>query len=113
MCSQNETQKNQIHTLGVDIGGVLVVDHVVQVGDLALGIGDDGELEVGAGDLVDVLDPGVVGLGAVGTQTDQLDTASSELGLELSKGTKLGGTDGGEVILFQRPHWLVTGVLAI
>jgi hypothetical protein len=36
------------------------------VGDLALGVGDDGEGELGAGDLVDVLDPGVVRLGAVG-----------------------------------------------
>lgn len=56
----------QSHALGVDVGGVLVVDHVVLVGDLALGVGDDGEGELGAGDLVDVLDPGVVRLGAVG-----------------------------------------------
>lgn len=88
----------QSHTLGVDVGGVLVVDHVVQVGDLALGVGDDGELEVGAGDLVDVLDPAVVGLDAVGAQTDELDTAGSELGLEFGEGTEFGGTDGGEII---------------
>ena len=34
----------------------------------------------------------------VGTQTDQLDTAGSELGLQLGEGTELGGADGGEVI---------------
>lgn len=88
----------QSHALGVDVGGVLVVDHVVLVGDLALGVGDDGELEVGASDLVDVLDPAVVGLDAVGAQTDELDTAGSELGLELGEGAQLGGADGGEVI---------------
>lgn len=88
----------QSHTLGVDVGGVLVVDHVVQVGDLALRVGDDGELEVGAGDLVDVLDPAVVGLDLVGAQANELDTASSELGLELGEGAQLGGADGGEVI---------------
>lgn len=88
----------QSQTLGVDVGGVLVVDHVVQVGDLALGVGDDGELQLGAGDLIDILDPAVVGLDVVGAQTDELDTTSSELGLELGEGTELGGADGGEVI---------------
>lgn len=88
----------QSHALGVDVGGVLVVDHVVGVGNLALGVGDDGELELGAGNLIDVLDPAVVGLDMVGAQANELDTASSELGLELGKGTELGGTDGGEVI---------------
>jgi hypothetical protein len=76
----------------------LVVDHVVQVGDLALGVGDDGELQLGAGDLIDILDPAVVRLNVVGAQTDELDTASSELGLELGEGAELGGADGGEVI---------------
>lgn len=88
----------QSQTLGIDVGGVLVVDHVVQVGDLALGVGNDGELQLGARDLIDVLDPAVVGLDVVGAQTDELDTASSELGLELGEGTELGGADGGEVI---------------
>jgi len=84
--------------LGVDVGGVLVVNHVVGVGDLAFGVGDDGKLELGAGNLVNVLDPGVVGLDTVGAETDQLDATSGELGLELGESTQLGGTDGGEVI---------------
>lgn len=88
----------QSQALRVDVGGVLVVDHVVLVGDLALGVGDDGELQLGAGDLIDVLDPAVVGLDTVGAETDQLDATSSELGLELGEGAQLGGTDGGEVI---------------
>jgi len=89
---------SQSHALGVDVGGVLVVDHVEGVGDLALGVGDNGELEVGAGNLIDVLDPAVVGLDMVGTETNELDTARGELGLELGEGAQLGGTDGGEVI---------------
>jgi hypothetical protein len=59
----------------------------------------------------------VVGLGAVGAlwtwsvsflklvvlssathQTNELDTTSSELGLELGESTELSGTDGGEII---------------
>lgn len=46
--------------LAIHIGGVLVVKHVVGVGDLALLVSDDWELEVAAGDLVDVLDPSFV-----------------------------------------------------
>ena len=84
--------------LGVDVGGVLVVNHVVGVGDLALGVGDDGELELGAGNLVNILDPGVVRLDTVGAETDHLDATGSELGLELGESTELGGTDGSEVI---------------
>ncbi len=56
----------RLHTLGVDVGGVLVVNHVKLVGNLALGVGDDGEGELRAGDLINVLDPGLVGVGAVG-----------------------------------------------
>lgn len=33
-------------------------------------------------------------------KTNQLDIAGSELGLELSESTELGGADGREVILF-------------
>jgi hypothetical protein len=106
----------QSHTLGVDVGGILEVDHVVRIGDLALGVGDDGELELGAGDLIDILNPGVVGVGVVGAlkgnssasllamwahityQANELDTTSSELGLELGESTELSGTDGSEVI---------------
>lgn len=88
----------QSQALLVNVGGVLVVDHVVEVGDLALRVGDDGELEAGASDLIDVLDPAVVGLDVVGTQTDELDTTLGELGLELGESTELGGTDGSEVI---------------
>lgn len=50
----------------VDVGSVLVVNHIVQVGNLAAGVGNDGEGELGAIDLVDVLDPGLVGVGAIG-----------------------------------------------
>lgn len=53
------------HSLGVDVGGVLEVDHVVQVGDLALGVRDNRELQLGAGDLVDVFNPCVVRLDAI------------------------------------------------
>ncbi len=34
----------------------------------------------------------------VGRETDELDAALGELGLELGEGAELGGTDGGEVL---------------
>ena len=88
-----------IRTLLVDVGDVLVVKHVVKVGNLAVVVGNDGEGQVSVVDLVDVLDPGMVRVDVVGTQSNELDAEGSELGLELGKGTKLGGADGGEVIL--------------
>lgn len=88
----------QNHALGVDVGSVLIVNHVVQVGDLAVRIGNNGELEAGASDLINVLDPAVVGLDIVGAKTDELKPASSELGLELSKSAELSGAEGSKVI---------------
>lgn len=58
-------------TLSVNVSGVLVVDHVELVGNLALGVGDDGEGELGASDLVNILDPGLVGVGAIGALESQ------------------------------------------
>lgn len=84
-------------TLGVKVGQVLVIQHVVEGRDLAVSIGDDGELEVDVVDLVDVLDPLLVGLEAVGGETDDLDVALVKLGLETGNDTELGGADGGEV----------------
>lgn len=104
-------------TLAVNVGGVLVVDpmeqsasarscqgllrrysHVVGEGDLALLVANDWELELGAGDLVDILDPATVGLNGVGRETDELDTALGELWLELGESTELGGADWGVVL---------------
>lgn len=40
----------------------------------------------------------MVGLDAVGTQTNELNSTLGELGLKLGEGTELGGANGGEVI---------------
>lgn len=83
----------QSQALGVNVGGVLVVNHVIGVGDLALGVGDDGELQLRAGDLVNILDPAVVTLSVVGTETNELSVACGELRLELGESTELSSTD--------------------
>jgi hypothetical protein len=76
----------------------VVILHVVEKRDLALLVANNGELDVTAGNLTNVLDPSLVGLDGVGGETDQLDIALGELGLELSKGTELSGADGGVVL---------------
>ena len=45
---------------------IALVDHIVKKGNLALGIGDDRELEVGGRNFVDILDPLPVGTEIVG-----------------------------------------------
>lgn len=60
------------NSLAVDVGQVLLVNHLVEEGDFAVGIGDDREFELSRGDFVDVLDPLLVGIKRVGT----LETAA-------------------------------------
>lgn len=72
--------------------------HVVGEGHLALLVANDGEGNLGAGNLIDVLDPALVAVDGVGGETDELDATLGELGLELSEGAELGGADGGVVL---------------
>lgn len=86
------------NALGIDVGGILVVQHVVGKSDLPLLVADDRESQLAARDLVDVLYPAAMALDSVGAQTDELDVALSELGLELREGTQLGGADRGVIL---------------
>merc|ERR1712080_416227 len=78
--------------------GYLVVNHVVGKSDLPLLVTNDGEAQLGAGDLIDVLDPAAVALNGVRGQADELGVPLGELGLELGEGTELGGADGSGVL---------------
>lgn len=78
--------------------------HVVGVGDLALLVTNDGELQLGAGDLINVLDPATVALNSVGRETDEFDATLGELRLELCESTKLSGADGGVVLGVREKH---------
>jgi len=80
-----------VFNLGVNL-------HVVGKGDLPLLVTNDREAELGAGDLVNVLDPSTVALNCVCAQADELHAPLGELGLELGEGTELGGADGGVVL---------------
>ncbi|KAI6755403.1 hypothetical protein HG531_004509 [Fusarium graminearum] len=77
-------------------GNALLID--VEKRNLALLVTNDGELDVAASNLTNVLDPSLVGLDGVGGETDELDVALGELWLELGKGTELSGADGGVVL---------------
>ena len=84
-------------TLGIEVGQVLVVQHIVQGRDLAGIISNDGEVQADVVDLVDIIDPTLVGLETVGGESNDLDVALSELVLETGNLAELGGADGGEV----------------
>jgi hypothetical protein len=87
---EEDGSDSQGHALAVDVGGVLVIDHVVQVGYLAGLVGNDGEGETRLGHFVDILDPFLVRVESVGTQADELDIALGELGLEFRESSELG-----------------------
>lgn len=75
--------------------------HVVGQSHLSLFVANDGKLEVGAGDFIDVLDPARVRVDCVGRETNQLDAAFGELGFEFGKGAELGSANGGVVLAFE------------
>ena len=58
--------------LGVHVGSILVVEHVIEQGDLSLLVSNDGETQVTSADLVNVLDPTAMALNSVRRQADQL-----------------------------------------
>lgn len=72
--------------------------HVVEEGNLALLVGNNGELDVGSGDIGNVLDPALVAADGVGRETEELDATLVELGLETSHLAELGGADGGVIL---------------
>ena len=76
-------------------GGVSL--HIVGKSNLAGLISNDWEGELAARDLIDILDPSSVRLNGVGRETNQLDSALCEFGLEFGKGAELGGADGGVI----------------
>jgi hypothetical protein len=82
----------QGHPLRVDVGGILIIDHVVQIGDFARLVGDDGEFDRAIADFDDILDPFVMGFEGVGTQAEDLDVAFVKLRLEVSDCSELKGT---------------------
>jgi len=84
-------------SLFVDVVKILLVDHVIQERHLPIAIGNDGELQRGAGDLVDVGDPFFVTAQVVGAQTNHLHVSLLKLILQLGECSELGGTDRGEV----------------
>lgn len=75
-----------------------MVDHVVCEGDLALLVANDGEGELAARDLVNVLDPARVRVDGVGRETDELGPAARKLWLELCECAELCGADGRVVL---------------
>ena len=71
-----------------------MIQHIIQIGHLALLVPDDRELQRGAGDLVNVLDPAAVRVDGVGGQADEFDAAFREFGLEFCEGAQLGRAHG-------------------
>lgn len=72
--------------LRVDIGRILIIQHVICIRNLTRLVGNDRECQFASRNLVNVLDPAAMSLDRVGRQTNQFDSAFCELGLEFGKG---------------------------
>jgi len=90
------------NTLGVDVGGILVVQHVIQGSNRTVLVGDDGVGDMGWANLaskrLDVLDPSVVLFEAIGGEAKKLHATSGKFLRTTSDFAKLGGANGGKVI---------------
>src|SRR6266487_6545777 len=73
------------------------MEHVVKLGHLPVGVGEQREIEGRALGLLDVARPPVVGVDRVDAKAHDLDVALVELRLELRDHAKLGCANRGEV----------------
>ncbi|MCY1457568.1 hypothetical protein D9M71_748740 [compost metagenome] len=73
------------------------MDQVVQLGHLAVGVGDDREVDLGILGLVDVIDPLHMGCHRVHGQRQHLHPTLGELALEPGGQAEFGGAYRGEV----------------
>lgn len=118
MCQEDDRTHREGETLAVTVRGILLVEHIVQRGDLSVRIGylvhdrqrandaeraqiynrelDIGRAVLGAV-LVDIHDPFVVILEIVGRNTDDLDIALCKVVCATGDLAELSGADRGEV----------------
>lgn len=92
------------HTLGIHIGGVKCIKHVIQRSDLAFVVTNDGEVDASVRNIVDVLDPLLVRRQVVGREANHLDAALPEVGIPARNLAKLRRTHGGEVCGMRKQH---------
>jgi hypothetical protein len=101
----NEDRSNgECDSLLIDIGSILVVQHVVLERDLSLLVTNNGELQIAAADLVDILDPFAVAVNGVRGQTDQLDSSSCKFRLEFGECSEFRCADWGEIFGMREQH---------
>ncbi|MOA00635.1 hypothetical protein D3C78_1200070 [compost metagenome] len=73
------------------------MDQVVELGNLAVRIGDDGEVDLGVLGFVDVVDPLHMGGDRVHRKRQDLHAALGEVVLELGGQAEFGGADRSEI----------------
>ena len=80
------------------------MDHVVEVGDLAIGVGDEREVQFRALRLLDVVGPALVVAELVDREAEDLDVALVELRLQFRDLAELGRAHRGEVLRVREQH---------
>ena len=80
------------------------MNHVVQIGDLAIGVTDHWEVHRGSLGFADIAFPLHVAFDRVNRETDDFDIALVEFGLDLGDIAKFGGAHRGEVFGVAEQH---------
>jgi len=101
-CTDSEWETRR----GFDVGSILVVEHVVQIGDTAVTVSNDGIIDFGFTVFVDILDPFVVVVQFVRADTDDLYVPLFPVTSFGASGdfTELGSAYGSEVSRVRKKH---------
>ena len=86
------------NALLIDIGGVLVVQHVIHICNLPLLVANDWESQFAARDFIDISDPSAMRFDRICRETDQFDAAFGELRFQFGKSAELRGAYWGVVL---------------
>lgn len=68
--------------------------YVIKVGDFVFFVGNDGEVDLGVGDVFDVVDLVFVVIEGVGREIDEFDVVFGEFRFEVGYFIEFGGVDG-------------------
>jgi hypothetical protein len=80
---------SQSHTLRIDVGGILIIDHVVQERNLPGLIRNNRETQMAPRNVIDILNPFLMRLERIGTQPNELDATFRKLRFKFGEGTEL------------------------
>ena len=84
--------------------GLIGGEHIVEFGDMQIGVGDQGVMHGRAAHIADILEPVVMILDRINAERDDFCVAPREFGLNSGHVAEFGGADRGKVLGVGKQH---------